>query len=243
MKHARHIARSEHGVTLIEIMVALVLIGLMVVGAVTGLQSITKSDLRGSASRMAGAIRYLFDRASTTGRAHRLVFDFKEGSYWAEVTNDKVFLNSGKENEETRKKLAELIAKENEEERKEEERNEFQGSAIPARYLPKPYKPKRAEFGAFKETSMRKVTLPGKVILADYYVPRLESPMTEGQAYLYFFPLGMTEPALIHLSDAKRETFYSLVVHPLTGRVKVVNKYVEADVRESVDDEGKSVVP
>jgi general secretion pathway protein H len=241
--HIRHIARFEHGVTLIEIMVALVLVGLIVVGAVTGLQSITKSDLRGSASRMAGAIRYVFDRASTTGRTHRLVFDFKEGSYWAEVTDDKVFLNSGKETEETRRKLAELVAKEAEEEREEAGKNEFQQAAIPARYLPKPYKPKRAEFSAFKETSIRKVTLPGKVILADYYVPRLESPLTEGQAYLYFFPLGMTEPALIHLSDAKRETFYSLVVHPLTGRVKVVNRYVEADVRETVDDEGKVVVP
>jgi len=80
---ARHIGPRAQGVTLIEIMVALVLVGLIVVGAVSGLRSLAKSDLRESASHLAGAIRYVFDRASTSGRAHRLVFDFDTGKYWA----------------------------------------------------------------------------------------------------------------------------------------------------------------
>jgi type II secretory pathway pseudopilin PulG len=229
--------------TLIEIMVALVLIGLVVAGSAAGLRSLTKSDLRGSASHLASAIRYVFDRASTSGRAHRLVFDLDEGKYWAESTDDKVYLTSGKETAEKRRREEEKLAKEEEEEKRAEERAAYQGSALPGRYLPKPYRPKRAEFGGFKESSIRPVTLPRKVILADFYVPRLEKPLVEGQAYLYFFPLGMTEPAVIHLSDPERESFYTLVVHPLTGRVKVVNKYVAADERESVDDLGQEVEP
>jgi hypothetical protein len=53
--------------------------------------------------------------------------------------------------------------------------------------------------------------------------------------------MGMTEAAVIHLSDGK-DTFYTLVVHPLTGRVSVKNSYVEADTRDQLDDEGKVVV-
>ena len=243
MTDARHIGQRTRGMTLIEIMIALVLVGLIVVGAVSGLRSLAKSDLRASASHLAGAIRYVFDRASTSGRAHRLVFDFDTGKYWAESTDDKVYLTSGKETAEKRRKEAEKLAKEDEEEKRANDRASSMGSAIPGRYMPKPYRPKRAEFGAFKETSIKPVTLSKKVKLADFYVPRLEQPLSEGQAYLYFFPLGMTEAATIHLTDAKRENFYTLVVHPLTGRVKVISKYVEAETRDQFDDAGKVVTP
>ena len=69
----------------------------------------------------------------------------------------------------------------------------------------------------------------------------MSEPTSEGRGYLYFFPLGMTEAAIIHLSDAKRETFYSLVVHPLNGRVSVKNSFVEPNLGEQVDDAGKVV--
>jgi hypothetical protein len=79
------------------------------------------------------------------------------------------------------------------------------------------------------------------VVLADIYTPRLLKPMTEGKGYVYFFPMGMTEAAVIHLSDGK-QTFYTLIVHPLTGRVSVKNSYVEANTGEQVDDTGTAVV-
>jgi hypothetical protein len=53
--------------------------------------------------------------------------------------------------------------------------------------------------------------------------------------------MGMTEAAVIHLSDGK-EAFYSLIVHPLTGRVSVKNSFVEANTGEQLDDSGKVVV-
>ena len=49
------------------------------------------------------------------------------------------------------------------------------------------------------------------------YTPRVTEPLTSGRAYIYFFPLGQTEPAIVTLSDPEGEAFYSLVVHPLTG--------------------------
>ena len=100
---------DDDGFTLMEVMVVLVIISLVTVLSVVGLRSFAKTDLRSTASRMAGAVRFLFDRASTTGKVHRLVLDFDDGKYWAEVTDDPfIFAGGGKETEESRRKEAEL---------------------------------------------------------------------------------------------------------------------------------------
>jgi general secretion pathway protein H len=223
-------------------MIVLVIVALMTVLAVVGLRSFANTDLRNTASRMAGAIRYLFDRASTTGKVHRLVLDFDNRKYWAEVTDDTFIMAAGKETEESRQKLAEKIAKEEEARRRAEEREATFGNQIPSRYLPKPFVPKRAKFAAVGEMAVKPITVKASVLLDDIYTPRLDRPIAEGRGYLYFFPLGMTEAATIHLSDQKRETFYSLVVHPLNGRVSVKNSYVEVNPTEQVDDAGKVIV-
>jgi len=224
-------------------MIVLAIVALFTVVTVTGLRSLFKTDLRATATRMAGSIRYLFDRASTTGRVHRLVLDFDNGKYWAEVSDDQFILGSGKETEESRKKEAEKIAKEEEAKREAAEKEASYGtSQIPTRYLPKPFTPKRAKFDAFRETAVKPITLKSGVVLADIYTPRLLKPLAEGKGYIYFFPMGMTEAAVIHLSDGK-QTFYSLIVHPLTGRVSVKNSFVEANTGEQLDDSGKAIVP
>ena len=226
-----------------EVLIVLLIVALVTVLSVVGLRSFAKTDLRNTASRMAGSIRYLFDRASTTGKVHRLVLDFDEGKYWAEVSDDPFIMAGGKETDETRQKEAETIAKEEEVKREAAEKEAFFGaSQIPSRYVPKPFVPKRAKFGTFRETVVKPVTLKSSVLLDDIYTPRLSKPMDAGRGYLYFFPLGMTEAAIIHLSDTQHETFYSLVVHPLTGRVSIKNSFVEPNLGEQVDDAGKVVV-
>jgi len=223
-------------------MIALVIVALITVVTVRGLHSLAKTDLRATATRMAGSIRYLFDRASTTGRVHRLVLDFDNGKYWAEVSDDQFIMGAGKDTEESRKKEAEKIAKEEEAKREAADKEAFFGaSQIPSRYLPKPFTPKRAKFDAFRETAVKPISLKSGVFMADIYTPRLVKPLTEGKGYVYFFPMGMTEAAVIHLSDGK-ETFYTLIVHPLTGRVSVKNSFVEANIGDQVDDSGKAVV-
>jgi len=227
--------------TLIEIMVVMVLVILMVGSATAGLRSLAKSDLRASASKMAGAVRYLFDRASTTGRVHRLVLDMEKGRYWAEVSDDHFIMAGGRETEASRKEEADKLAKEAEEAKKlADEKSGL--DEMQARYKPEPFRPKRASFAAFKEMAVKPVDLKGALI-ADVYTPRLAEPLDVGRGYIYFFPLGMTEAAIVHLTDKKREAFYSLVVHPLTGRVQIKNSYVEPPLEKQYDDDGKEIVP
>ncbi|MGB8294611.1 MAG: hypothetical protein WCG85_04225 [Polyangia bacterium] len=227
--------------TLIEVIVVMVLVVLMVTSAAMGLRSMAKSDLRASASKMAGAVRYLFDRASTTGRVHRLVLDMDKGRYWAEVSDDRFIMAGGRETEDSRQKEADKLAKEAENAKKLlEEKAGLE--EMQARYKPEPFRPKRARFGAFKEMAVKPVDLKGARI-ADLYTPRLADPLDIGKGYIYFFPLGMTEAAIVHLTDLKRETVYSLVVHPLTGRVQIKNFYVQPPLEKQYDDDGKEILP
>ena len=103
--------------------------------------------------------------------------------------------------------------------------------------LPLDFRPKRARFGAFKETALKPVTMKNTEVM-DVFTPRMADPITKGRAYIYFFPLGQTEPAIVHLSDPTEQTIYSLVVHPVTGRVRIVNSYVQPPIDVRVDDEG-----
>jgi hypothetical protein len=65
----------------------------------------------------------------------------------------------------------------------------------------------------------------------------MNEPAVQGRTYLYFYPEGMGERAIIHLQDTSG-AFYSLIAHPLTGRVQIVDQRVEIPRDVERDDEG-----
>jgi general secretion pathway protein H len=235
------------GFTLLELMIVVALVGLVMTVAVRGVRSLTKSDMRTSAVKMAGAIRYLFDRASTTGRIHRLVIDFGQGRYWAEVSDDRFYIPHERETDLQRETAAEKQAKEDEDQKKREEEAQGQaqaGTEPPqydiAKYQPQEFQAKKARFAAFKEMAVKPTPVKGAKI-SGLFTPRLAAPMNTGRGYIYFFPLGMTEAAQVYLSDEDQKNVYTLVVHPLTGRVQIYNRYVDPPVEKQYDDEGNEI--
>lgn len=233
---------AQAGITLIEVLVVMSLVALVVGSATVGFRALLKSDLRSSASKMAGSIRYLFDRASTTGKVHRLVLDIDKGRYWAEVSDDRFIMDGGRETAETRERVAKKLAKEDEDAKKRaEERAGL--DEMKARYMPDDFRPKRTKFNTFREMVVKPQDLKGGGVIMDVYTPRLAEPLAAGRGYVYFFPLGMSEAAIIHLADKGRETKYSLIVHPLTGRVQIKNTYVDPPMERQFDDMGKEIVP
>jgi general secretion pathway protein H len=236
---------GDGGFTLLEMMFVLGLVGLLSASVVTGFRSFAKSELRGSASKLAGAIRYLFDRASTTGKIHRLVFDFEAGKYWAEVSDDRFFMPRERETEESRQRETEEEA----ERLRQQQEAEARGTPMPdseeelidpSRYQPTEWKPKRARFEMFAEQALKTVEMRNAK-LAGLFTPRYAQPVATGKGYLYFFPLGQTEPAIVHVSDPEGDSFFSLLVHPLNGRVQVQAGYVAPRVEEQFDDEGTRI--
>jgi hypothetical protein len=49
-------------------------------------------------------------------------------------------------------------------------------------------------------------------------------------------------PAVITLTDKSGENVFSLVVHPITGKVKIYNVEVKPNLGVRYDDEGNQVV-
>jgi general secretion pathway protein H len=236
----RHTSRARRGFSLVEIMVVIAILGLMMGVAVYGLRSVAKSELRSSSAKLAGAIRYCFDRSVTTGSYFRLVVDLDGNKYWAERSDDRTYLNAGKEDSPGKGEAFDVAA---EEKKRDEDDAKLQELATSVGgqmiTLDPPPKPKRAKFQTFKDTTLPQVKL-GRAKVFDVFTPRQREPYLKGRAYLYFFPDGHTERAIVRLHDG--DDFYSLVIHPLTGRVEVITGKVDIprDFGER-DEEGKEL--
>jgi general secretion pathway protein H len=229
--------------TLIELLVVVAILGLLVGATVVSFRSVTKSELRGSASKLAGAIRYCFDRSVTTGAYYRIVLDLDGNKYWAERSEERMYLGRSKEQTAGRGQAFDEAAaekKRDDEEKKFDEQLQSLGGV--AATLDPPPRPKRAKFQTFKDTTLPEVRL-GRAHLSDVLTPRQPEAYSKGRAYLYFFPDGHTENAIVRLSDG--DSWYSLIVHPLTGRVEVRPEKIEVRASEfgDRDEEGNAVVP
>src|SRR4051794_11592070 len=77
-------ARRTRGMTLIEVLIVLALMGLIMSAVVIGSGQASSARLRHSSTMIAGAIRIGFARATATSKTVRLVMDFGEGSIWLE---------------------------------------------------------------------------------------------------------------------------------------------------------------
>jgi general secretion pathway protein H len=236
----------------------MMVVALIATIGVKGFRTVTKGSLREGSSHMAGAIRFLFDRASITGKYHRLVIDLNEGRYWAEVSDDKFYAPNQAESEPDRRKREEKEDAVEEEERKRQEKQRLlygssssSGSSSSASSSSSfdmskmevgEFRPRRARFAAFKETALKPVTLKKEVRIKSVYTPRMTDPVTAGRVYVYFYPLGQTEPAIITLTDKSGESVFSLVVHPITGKVRIYNQEVRPNLGVRYDDEGNQVI-
>ena len=99
----------------------------------------------------------------------------------------------------------------------------------------------KASFKPLQNVVARTIKLKGGVKVASVITPRLSTAITAGFAYVYFFPQGHSEPAIIYFTDAEGEETYSVVLHPLTGRAVVYPcEYAVPDDFGISDDKRKS---
>jgi general secretion pathway protein H len=236
--------------TLIEILVVITIIVVATGGVILSFRAVQKAQVRGSASKLAAAVRYLYDRAVVTGKYYRLTLDLDKATYFAEVSDDRFYLNVDKEKSPGRGKAYDADAEtklldEEEKKRKENTRG------LAAQLQPPP-EPKRAHFQSFTDAMLPKVELRGSFV-RDVYTPRQREPYTSGRAFIYFFPDGHSERAVIHVQPGKPpppdtdpprvgwNEVYTLILHPLTGRVELKNGDLDPPRDfDTVDEEGQN---
>lgn len=210
--------RREAGFSLVETLTVLAIVGMLLGGAMLGVRALVKSELRSTASRLAGAIRYSYDRAISTGSYFRLHFNLDDQTYRLERSDTRVVLE--RREDPTRNGRGRDRDEEAAKARQEEE-TEARNAGLPPELLPPP-SPRRPKFAEYKDSTLPEVKLK-RVRVLDLITPRQPEPYERGHAYLHFFPDGHTERAVIHLgADAADDDQYSLIIHGLTGRVEVL---------------------
>lgn len=202
--------------TLIEVGVALCVAGLMLAVAVPALSAVTRAQLRQKTGQLAGGVRSMYGAAAIAGHSCRLVFDLDANTYWSECAKGNVRLSREGEQSQNGARVAsreeELLAEAQQRDGMSEEDRERAALAQKSAFTP--------------SSDIPRTELGGAVRFADVWVQHQPERYSTGRAYLYFWSSGLTEAAAIHL--AQGDDVYSLIVSPLTGKVKIVADRVDA---------------
>jgi general secretion pathway protein H len=203
--------------TLLEIAIGLVLLGLLMAIAVPSLNAVTAARLRESTNTIGGAIRDTFARTALLGRSTRLVIDLEQEAWWVEES-EGVARVKAKKIEANRDGKVELDARDDRLSDIAVDTVDVKEQAKVSLLTGPGFKPVEGDWGKPQK-------LPPDCRFKSVWIEHLDRPAQNGVAALYFFPGGFTEEAHITLTDDEAgERTLTLVVQPLTGEVFVENE-------------------
>jgi general secretion pathway protein H len=237
--------------TLIEIMITIAIVAIAISGVVLSYRAVERANVRSRASKLASAIRYLYDRSVVTGKYYRLAIDLDRASYEAQVSDDRFYLNADKEQSPGRGQAFDADARIKALDAEDQKRRQNGPQGLSAQLQPPPMA-KRAHFQSFKDAMLPRIDMRGAYV-RDVYTPRQREPYTRGKAFLYFFPDGHTERAVLHVQAGRPPqgdqplqitppdvAVYTLFLKPLSGRVSLVTGDINVPRDfDSTDDQGE----
>jgi hypothetical protein len=151
-------------------------------------------------------MRYVYDEAVFMKEPFIMRFDIKKGEYWV-VAQGKVM------------ETAPAGDGQNKEMTLEEKRDVISGAEGGE---------KKIELIEVKKYSlMKKGALPSNLRFMDIMTPT-GGKKIDGISDTRFFIHGYVEPTIIHIEDASKN-IYTLITNPLTGKVKVLDGYLEEE--------------
>ena len=228
MKYKTH----SRGLTLVEILVVLAIMGIMLGAVVTGSGQVATARQKHAAAILAAAVKVGYTRATATSKSVRLVMDMENDQVWLEESRVPMLVAS----KDTSATGGAEAATEQEKISLDESDRILKGPRAPrARYT------QVDSPGLGNEGKKGPKPLPRGIKIKSVQTAHDDLPRTEGRAYLYFWPGGQTERAVVTLSigDSTLETdALSVVVAPLTGRVTVKEGAVALAL--PTDDRGSS---
>ena len=81
---------SQLGLTLIEVVVVLALVGVLLVAAVPSMRAVMNVDLRSASRELAASLRYVYDEASVRNVVMRVAYDLDNRTWWVEAADSDV---------------------------------------------------------------------------------------------------------------------------------------------------------
>ncbi len=215
--------RGDSGMTVVELLVVMAIVAAMMGLGAWGLSSVSNSDLRDDANRVAAAIKYTYANAAINNTEYRLVFDMESGEYYTEIAKEPIVdktpqgSTNGSE-EDFLTEEAQRLADEVEEESDlfaDDEENPF-GVNRKVNY-------ERVKSAVLKTTKLSTGNRFVRVVKANN-----EDAYTEGKVSMSFFPNGFQEQVMIVIGpEDEKDVAYTLITEPLTGRVMTYSEPIE----------------
>jgi general secretion pathway protein H len=187
------------GFSLIEILIVLAIVG-VTVALLSSKIGKDNRKIRRDVRVFASQIRDLRNKARMRNSTYRLVINMPEDikekqSYWVESTGKNFLVEY---NEDVLKKKREALRE------GEKDSSGFEVDSSVSKDGPQP--------------------LPDGLLFKSVEIAAQKKEYTSGRIFIHFFPEGRVEEAVIHITDAKKTLNWSLAIHPLTGRVDLIDK-------------------
>ncbi|MFV8749828.1 pilus assembly FimT family protein [Nannocystaceae bacterium ST9] len=262
-------ARAARGLSLIEILVVLFILGLIMWSASVSMGAASQAEVIRSTNQLAASLRFAYDRARFTGQHYRVHIDFEKRSFQLQRAEEAMYLPATDRDGELIKfdaKKAEAKAA------RDKAAAEAYFSTLAAAIYAKadegedgamagdPYKPQPKDvprarpplFEAFEDDQTlgelgKPIVLPEGVEILSVQTDSDPLPITSGQADIYFFPRGQTQLTHIQLKGKPKlrdriigedDIEYTIIVQPLTGKVRVEAELIDLKLPKAVG-EGK----
>jgi general secretion pathway protein H len=221
---------GQRGLTLVETLIVISLIAIMAGGVIFGSGMLTSSRQRAAATLIASAVRMGITRANTTGRPVRLAFDIDNHRVLLEETSGVMLRQKEAKNTGGGAEAATEVEKE----AKAEAERILEGPRAP-----RPEFAPVKQFGFDGDDPGQGRGLGAGVKFKQVQTDHDEDPRTSGRAYLYFWPGGGTERAVVQVVREGDKEGLSVVVSPLTGRAKIERGAVAIEGSRNDDEFGQ----
>lgn len=226
--------RRARGMTVLEIMIVLAIIGGAAVLVRSGFRVLTKADLVENSTELAAILRRTSALAIEHGELHRVVFDFDKQIYVVEVCQGATAIQRNE-------KLRRTAREEEDAKRAQDRAKEKLQNLVPdPSQSADPEEANRRAAAVSGHHIADRICTPATDTLSgdaqgrgwvralrankgirfkEIWVQHRDESATKDEVAIYFFPAGKSEKAVIELTDGS-ETF-SILVFGLTGRVEL----------------------
>jgi general secretion pathway protein H len=209
----------RRGLTLVEVLISIALAAVLTGAIVFGSGMFSSSRERAAATLIVTGVRIGLTRANGSGKPTRMVFDLDKNRVLLEEASSSVMLREKEEGESTGggAEAANLVEKK----AREDAERILEGPRAP-----------RPRFKPIKQIGFNDESAEGRELGKGIEFRQVQTdhdgePRKEGRAYLYFWPGGVTERAVVQLKRSDGGEGLSIVVSPLTGRAKIQKGRVE----------------
>jgi type II secretory pathway pseudopilin PulG len=230
LRSAEGVRARERGITLLEIMIVLAIMGASLMLVRSGFRLVTKADLAENAVEMVALLRRTNQMAIESGELHRVLIDLDKHAYAIEVCQGEAAIsrNEAVRVEEDVKQRAILRME-----------GQLQGLAPETLASDPEEAAKKALALAGHHIADRSCGPPSTVIsgdsqgkgwirqlrvskgikFRDVWVQHQDKSSSDGQVAVYFFPIGSSEKAVIELTDGT--DVFSILIYGLTSLVQL----------------------